>query len=496
MRKLVFTISAIAMSLSSMAQSCDLVKQINDAKAKIEKTATDCADAKKGILPKTWLTRANVLMEADGINTKGVYAQMDAAKTDANPFNNMELMMGNPADKQTEGEHEVWIYPTVKFYVKNNKVDFWKETTVADKDALGNAENALKKALELDAKGTLKSSKPVQEAFSKLREKYFNKGVNDYFGKDYASASKAFAAATGLADMPKLPKDTLDGQYAYYGGLSAMAANESDLALKCFDKAIEYKYEPGASYHQKFVIYTDLKQSDKALQTAKEGYAKFPKEESILYDVINYYLSANQPNEAEGYLDKAIENYPSNLGLYDVKAGMFVKQYNAIKDNYLTVKAQADDSLRKASFKNRNNASEKARIDAERAAKNKEAASIRDQYLEVQKKAIEQYKLMESKDPKNFNCFFNRGFVYYEYSELIGKEIDLIHYSEDADGSKANAKKEEQKAAWKSACECFEKANAINPQDKTCLSNMRILYQKLGDYAKAKEIKDKLEAME
>jgi hypothetical protein len=88
---------------------------------------------------------------------------MYAAKCDQSPFYNMELMLGQPQSKRQEKvggeEFDVWVYPTMEVYVQNNQVVVWKETYVADPNALDKAAEAFKKADELDAKGAFKSKK-------------------------------------------------------------------------------------------------------------------------------------------------------------------------------------------------------------------------------------------------------------------------------------------------------------------------------------------------
>ena len=215
MKRIILSLAVTAaITAGAMAQTTtptlDNAKEISDAKGKIEKSNLEINDAKKGILPKTWENRGVLFMSAFEINNKSNYSGMQAAKTEKNMFNNMELLLGAPTAKAAEGEYEVWTYPTIKFYVLDNSVSFWKETSCADPDALTKACEALKKAIEIDdqGKGTLKSSKKTAEEFSRLRQDYMTMGINEYYAKNYAAASKAFAGAESLSNMPKTAKDT------------------------------------------------------------------------------------------------------------------------------------------------------------------------------------------------------------------------------------------------------------------------------------------------
>ena len=147
MKKIFLTLTMAALTAGSLfAQApapADLKKAVDNVKAKLESSDKDIQDAKKGGISKTWESRGKVYLDAARVNTKNVNQNMYAAKCDQSPFYNMELMLGQPQSKRQEqvgGEDfEVWVYPTMEVYVQNNQVVVWKETYVADPNALDKA---------------------------------------------------------------------------------------------------------------------------------------------------------------------------------------------------------------------------------------------------------------------------------------------------------------------------------------------------------------------
>ena len=491
------TIAVAAMFCgTALAQGGDAKKTIDTYKTKLEASNKDVADAKKGAQTKTWENRGKLLVEAFRANTKGVYATMPASKSDANLFNNLELIMGAPTSKRTEGEYEIWEYPTVNYYIQGDQVQFWKETYVADPDALGKAVDAYKKAAELDPKGAYKDKKPTMELIKDLRNALYNNGINSYMLKEYKSASKDFAKALELRDFPRAESDTIiqDGQIAYYAALCANEDGDKALAEKMFRSAAGLNYQISSCYHYIYLI-TKEKDEAKAFQIISDAYKKYPKEEQLLYDVINYYLEKKKYNEAENYLNTAINEHPDNLVLYSVKSSIYVNNYGALKDKY---KADVDkiSQLKKEAFRQRNNPKEKERVEGEIAAQQKVAEATKADFFANQKKAADCYKQMLAKDPNNYDGNFMLGILSYDKAEIYQIEKDAIPMSEDKDGSQAAAKDKEIHACWKESCEWFEKAHKVKPTEKNPLSNLKMLYYKLGDTANNARVKAELDKLD
>lgn len=504
MKRLILTLSAFAIAAStafaqniSGASAADLQKNINDAKAKIAKSDADIQNPKSAAKIATWENRAKVFTDAALVNIKGVYAGMEAAKSQKNMFSNLEILVGAPAEKKSApDDYVIWVYPTINFYVQDNIVQYWEETVTADNNALDKAVEAYRKACDLDTKGAFKSKKTTVDGIKTIKQVYTNNGINKYQLSKYDEAAANFEKALALSDFPKDPKDTaqIDGLIAYYGGLSAFQAKNYAKARTMFNSSIDLKYEIGKSYHHLYLMKMEEGQKDEALKILQDAYEKYPQEESLLYDVINYYTSQKEFEMAETYLDKAIAKYPNNLSVLGVKGSIYVECYNKTKDNYLQARNEAD-SLKKLAFRNRNNQKENDRLTAAEKAKLDEAAALRSEFDVQIKKAEDTYNQILSKDPKYFDAYFALGLISYDKSDMAKKEASFIPPSEDKDGSKAAAKEAERKDACRKSIEYFEKALEIRPTNRDVLTNLRMLHVQLGEYDKAKELKDKLDAL-
>ncbi|MBQ3616787.1 MAG: tetratricopeptide repeat protein [Bacteroidales bacterium] len=504
MKRLILTLSAFALAASttfaqniSGASAADLQKNINDAKAKIAKSDADIQNPKSAAKIATWENRAKVFTDAASVNIKGVYAGMEAAKSQKNMFNNLEILVGSPTSKKAAQDGtEIWVYPTINFYVQNNQVQYWEETVTPDPAPLDKAVEAYRKACQLDAKGAVKSKKSTMDGIKTIKQIYTNNGINKYQLQKYNEAAADFEKALALSDFPKDPKDTasIDGMIAYYGGLSAFQAKNYAKARSLFNSSIQLNYEVGRCYHHLYLMKMEEGKKDEALKIIQDAYEKYPAEESLLYDVINYYTSEKEFDKAETYLNKAIEKYPNNLSVLGVKGSIYVEDYNKIKENYVKKRSEAD-SLKKLAFKNRMNQKENDRLTAASQAKLDEANALRKQYDTQMKKAENTYNQILQKDPKYFDAYFSLGIINYDKSDMAKIEADLIPFSEDKDGSKVAAKQNERKEACKASIAQFEKALAIQPTNKDVLTNLRMLHTQIGEYDKAKELKEKIEAL-
>ena len=466
MKRLILTLSAFALAASttfaqniSGASSQDLQKNVNEAKAKIEKNNNDIANPKNAAKVSAWESRAKLFIDAASVNIKGVYAGMDAAQTPKNMFSNLEILVGKPSEKKpAEDGYEMWVYPTINFYVQSNQVQFWEETVTPDPAALDKAVEAYRKACDLDTKGAFKTKKSTLEGVRQIKQIYTNNGINKYQLKKYDAAAADFEKALNLSDFPNVPGDTthLDGMIAYYGGLSAFQAKNYNKARDLFNSSIKLNYEVGRCYHHLFLMKMEEGKKDEALKIIQDAYEKYPSEESLLYDVINYYTSEKEFDKAETYLNKAVEKYPENLSVLGVKGSIYVEDYNKIKEQYLQARNESD-SLKKLAFRNRTNQKENDRLTAASKAKLDEATALRGKYDVQMKKAEDTYNQILKKDPKYFDAYFSLGIINYDKSDMAKQEANLIPFSEDKDGSKLLQNRQNRKLLANNRLLCLKK---------------------------------------
>jgi len=493
MKRLQLTLAVLLFAtISLVAQS-----EFDDAIKQLEKSDLEIKDPEKSGKLKTWEKRAKICTDAYLVNIRGLRFGMQAKKTEQNLFDNLEIFFGTPTKIETKDNLDYWYYPNVTLCIQDNTLSYWKEEKVVDKDALQKAVIAYREAIKIDdqsGKGSYKNKATTMKSIAELRGLFTTKAVNEYYAGDFANSAKSFSAALDLMDLPRETNDTTfsEGMAAHYGGESAFKALLNEDAKRLFRLSIDKNYLIGRSYHFLYDIYISENDSLKALEVIKEGFEKYPNEEQILYDVINYYLGKKQPEKAEEYLDIAIARYPENTSLYLVKANMYMTDYSASKASYLNKRKEAD-SLRKAAFRVRDNKKENDRLTKENENALAAAEKVKANWVKRHNDAENLLNQITTIDSKSFEAYFLKGVMYYDRADLAREEKNMIPFSEDKDGSKAAAKELEEKSGMTKSVENFELAHQINPKDKDVLQSLKSIYYKLGETEKYKIAKEKLE---
>jgi len=315
------------------------------------------------------------------------------------------------------------------------------------------AEEAIKKAKELDTKG--ENKKLIDHANVNLAQYQLSKGVRDYQNKDYKSAYKSFDYYRTV-----LPEDT---NAIYYTGLAAANANMYPEAITNYNKLLT------TNYSGKQRIYTDLstiyllnKDTTGALKSVSEGVAKYPTNADFRKREVEIYLQTGRQKEVIDKINAAIANDPKNKSLY-YYAGLTYSQAaeSAGKDI-----AKAKDAASKAT-----------------AQKAKEDSFA---------KAADMYKKALEIDPNYFEANLNLGYV------LIAPAIDMYNAANKLPASQQKA----YDAAVAKAGAQFDlakpyllKAVEINPKSYDALNNLKTYYLGKKDTVKAGEIQKQIDAL-
>jgi len=124
---------------------------------------------------------------------------------------------------------------------------------------------------------------------------------------------------------PKSGIVAVDTVIMYNAGLAAFKAKEWDKAISFFNKTSEYNYNGSASCN--FAIKSYLEKGDTLnyLNALKKGFEKYPNDEPLLVELINFYISRGKSEDAIKYIDLAISEKPTNATLYTAKGSMLEK---------------------------------------------------------------------------------------------------------------------------------------------------------------------------
>jgi hypothetical protein len=306
------------------------------------------------------------------------------------------------------------------------------------------ADEALKKAKELDTKGDNK--KMIDEAYLNLAQYQLTKGVKEYSASKYDLAYKSFDYYRTV-----LPEDT---NAIYYTGLAAANSKNYPAAISNYSKLLTTKYSKNAiTYLDLSSLYLASKDTANALKTVSDGVVKYPSSSELRKREIEISLQTGKEKEV---------NDPKNKTLY-YYAGL---TYSQTGDGYVTAQKAAKDPAAKA------------KLQASKA--------------EAYGKAGEMYKKALELDPNYFEANLNLGYI------ILSPAIDLYNA---ANKMPANKQKEydaavaKAKAQFDLAKPYLVKAVELQPKSIDALQNLRTYYQGVRDDANAAKIKAQIDAL-
>lgn len=376
-----------------------------------------------------------------------------AQKANVNRAKNKALAVENPDFQGAKDDIEAalandetknlanTLYVAGLVYEKAADNEFVKvQTGMGDDEAMG--QDALKaieyylKAIELDqlpdAKGKVKPkfTKKIKPSLLSIYNKMMlvNYGVKKYNEHSWADAINAFETHTEILDNPvfadekKMPeKDSTYYDIKLYAAQSAWAGEMNQKAIELYKKIKVSGYKENSVLQVLCQLYQAEKDTVNYVATLQEGVEKYPKEFYFLGNLINYYVYGGEPEKASEFLDKAIENDPTNPQLYSVLGSM------------LELKGDIDGAM--------------ANFD----------------------KAIEL-------NPQLADAWVNKGRLIYNKAFKAEGETSSI-----ADLKQLDIELEKVRAIYRESIPFFEKALDLNPEDFETMKILRGLYYKFSE---------------
>lgn len=324
MKRILLFITAALMVGTIFAQTSSQIN-FNSLEKKLEKSNADIENAKKSLKYKTWLSRGELMLN--------IY---DAMILNTNPGMSMaefSIIVGAPKEK-TDQEVDGQIVTEVKmdrvtFTFINDALETWTFTDNLVEKPLDKAYSSFMKSQELDEKG--KGTSKVKDNLNRLKYIYISEGSNYYSKKDYALSFEHFAKAVEIGELPIV--NYVDTVVIFYAGLSAQVNKEFEKAIEYYKKALDYNYtSDGNIYYNIFEAYLSLEKGEEGVEYLREGFLKYPTNQSVLYGLINYYITrGDDPNLVLDYIHKAIEVDPGEYSLYFAEGTVHDKLENIEK---------------------------------------------------------------------------------------------------------------------------------------------------------------------
>jgi tetratricopeptide (TPR) repeat protein len=395
---------------------------------KLKASDEDIQDPKKSTKIKTWISRADLMINIFNVHNDLLHKGMDPVS--------VKLFFKEPKEIQTTEEGadkiETYVYDRVNIIFRNGVVERWVETQKIHPDPLAEATKAIEQANTLNTDG--KADKDLTNSIQNLKASLETEAVFNYEKLDYKGAHASFIKLLDLHKYPQM-KDVIDTVYFYYGGRAALLDSNYAEANRLFEEAAANKFEDPYLYVFRKQSYFLSGDTAKGVEVIKEGFNKFPQNQSIMIELINYYLVSNQTDEALRLLGVAKANDPKNV-------------------SYTFAEATLYDKMNKFE-------------DAERS-----------------------YKACLEIDPAYFDATYNLGVLYFNKAVKIYEQASKL--SDNAEYEKA---KKEGDDVLIQAVPYMEKAHEIDSKDKASLETLKTIFYRLKMDDKYNEVVQELKAL-
>lgn len=175
-------------------------------------------------------------------------------------------------------------------------------------DALRQAADAYLKVYELDPK-----YESAEESWQKANISYKNLGIMAFNENKFEEALTLFEKVAEI----NAKRGVADREAIENCAIAAVRAQNYDKAVPYLKLVITFNTDTtGINYVQLYKVYQAQKDTAAAYETLKEGRKKFPKNQHLMTEELNYHLQKGNNTEAERLLKEAIAGDPTNHILY------------------------------------------------------------------------------------------------------------------------------------------------------------------------------------
>lgn len=345
-----------------------------------------------------------------------------------------------------------------------------------EEDLIASAE-AFRKVIETESSGKQKYTKQAEEEIQNLLVRLINTAIEDQNAERYSAASKKLYAGYTISK-----KDTT---YLYFAAANAMNAREYDNAMKYYEQLLDLDY---TGIEKEFVAVnketgeTEAFGSDeeRKLMMISGNYVR-PQERMsdsrrpiILKDLGAIYIDKGRIEDAKKIIADARKDNPRDIGLIKAEANIALQMDDMKTYNSLMQQVVDSDPENPELFYNLGVSS----------------ASIGER-----EKAINYYKRALELDPDYVNAKVNLAVIILDKENALIEEMNSLGTSA-ADNKKYDKLKDERNNLYKEAIPYLESALEKRPKDMNILRTLMNIYSILGEDAKFKETRAKIESLE
>lgn len=325
--------------------------------------------------------------------------------------------------EQTMGKEKTWYYRGLIYHKIAENIN----SRTKYPDCIQLAYESFSKSLEINPRSEYAEDIALRKI--DLMNRLFQSGVEQFNSKNYQQALAAFEAI--LAANPK------DSLALLNAALSSERSGNKLKAIKYYERLVEINYSDPKVYIFLSNLYKSNADTTKGFELVKSGRTKFPADQPLIIEELNYYLAAGKSQEAIESLNQAIARDQGNANLY------FARGYNY------------------------------------------------DKLGDVEKAKNDYKKSIEIK-PDYFDPNYNLGALYFNQGADLANKANNIPPSKQREYDEAKKKADEK---FKEAKPYLEKSLELSPDDKSTLLSLKQLYARLGETAKYEMVKSKLDQL-
>ena len=302
-------------------------------------------------------------------------------------------------------------------------------------DALTRAKDSYMKAQELDSKGSYEDE--IRVGLGQVQVAASNTGIGKYNTGDYGSAGAFFDLGAEIASA----FDATDTMAIYNSALCYEKAGEVDLAVARYRACADIQYQVPNVFLFISNLYRSNGREAEALETLSEARGLYPREQSLIIEELNIYLTNEEFDKAKENLTLAAEQDPTNEILWF--------SLGSVLDNL-------------------GNAEE----------------------------AIDAYKKALEVNSEYFDANYNLGALYFNQAvQGINEANDMWKpRMTKTESDKQKALEQSAKDLFETARPFLEAAHAINDGDLETMRSLRDIYARTGDDDKMLELTAKIKA--
>jgi tetratricopeptide (TPR) repeat protein len=404
--------------------------------------------AKQARKAKSSLVTFNMDPNTNGDKLTEAKALIDEAMTDA-------TMQADAGNWITKGN----IYNTILQRDLTARLLNPNAPLSGDNDALV-AFEAFQKGYTLGTKKFEKTD--AAKGVTEVQANLINMGVAKYELGDYGKALASFEAVISSHELLQdaQQKSLLDDpekfeDQVFTNAITATLAKDCDKALKYYNMLYSKGTDKPAVYDGMYTCMMETGKTAEAQKILSEGRKRFPNDASLLFSEINVYLKEGKLTELTGQLKQAIALEPNNVSLYVTLGSIY-------------------DNL------------------ANRELKEKQQAKADEYGAEARKYYQDALRI----DPNNVEAYYAMGAMHYNKAALVSEEMNAMPEDFTSAGiKKYDAMKDRMMKEFELALPYFEKAEALDPNDRNTLIALSEIYARKDDLEKSKEFKNRLEVV-